>query len=31
LIKDRNTSVFSVCDVYFEAKRESVQKKASTH
>jgi hypothetical protein len=31
LIKDRNTIVFSVCNVYFEAKRESVQKKASTH
>ena len=31
LIKDRTTIVFSVCGVYFEAKRESVQKKTTTH
>ncbi|MGD0482051.1 MAG: hypothetical protein ABSA42_17910 [Terracidiphilus sp.] len=31
LIKDRNTIVFSACNVYFEAKRESAQKKTVRH
>jgi hypothetical protein len=31
LIKDRNTIVFSVCGVYFEGKRESVQKRNTKH
>jgi hypothetical protein len=31
LIKDRSTIVFSVCNVYFEGKRKSAQKKPSKH